>query len=59
MATLGFLIGAGGLGIGISSGIKLSRELVIVVYAGLTAVVALSVDWIAAIVERVLRPKGL
>lgn len=59
MATLGFLIGAGGLGIGISSGIKLSRELVILVYAGLTAVVALSVDWIAAIIERLLRPKGL
>lgn len=59
MATLGFLIGGGGLGIGISSGIKLSRELVIVVYASLTAVLALSVDWLAAIVERVLRPKGL
>ncbi len=59
MATLGYLIGGGGLGIGISSGIKLSRELVIFVYAGLTAVVALTVDWIAAIVERTLRPKGL
>lgn len=59
MATLGFLIGGGGLGIGINSGIKLSRELVIVVYAGLTAVLALSVDWIAAVIERVLRPKGL
>jgi len=59
MATLGFLIGGGGLGIGISSGIKLSRELVIVVYASLTAVLALAVDWIAAIIERVLRPKGL
>ncbi len=59
MATLGFLIGGGGLGIGISTGIKLSRELVIVVYTGLTAVVALSVDWVAAVIERVLRPKGL
>lgn len=59
MATLGFLIGAGGLGIGISTGIKLSREFVTLIYAGLTAVVALSVDWVAAIVERVLRPKGL
>lgn len=59
MATLGFLIGAGGLGVGISSGIKLSREFVILIYAGLTAVVALGVDWIAAIVERVLRPRGL
>jgi osmoprotectant transport system permease protein len=59
MATLGFLIGAGGLGVGISSGIKLSREFVIVIYAGLTAVVALGVDWVAAIIERVLRPKGL
>ncbi len=59
MATLGFLISAGGLGVGISSGIKLSREFVIVIYAGLTAVVALGVDWIAAVIERVLRPKGL
>ncbi len=59
MATLGFLIGGGGLGVGISTGLKLSRELVIVVYAGLTAVLALSVDWVAAIIERTLRPKGL
>lgn len=59
MATLGFLIGGGGLGIGISSGVKLSRELVIVVYASLTAILALTVDWIAAIIERLLRPKGL
>lgn len=59
MATLGFLIGAGGLGIGINSGIKLSRELVVFVYAAITGVLALAVDWIAAIFERVLRPKGL
>ncbi len=59
MATLGFLIGGGGLGISISAGIKLSNELVILVGAGLTAILALTVDWIAAIVERVLRPKGL
>lgn len=59
MATLGFLIGGGGLGIGISAGIKLSLEFVIVIYASLTGLVALSVDWIAAVIERVLRPKGL
>ncbi len=59
MAALGYLIGAGGLGIGIATGIKLSREFVILIYAGLTAVLALGVDWIAAVIERALRPKGL
>lgn len=59
MAALGFLIGGGGLGITISAGLKLSRDLVLFTGAALTAIVALTVDWIAAIVERVLRPRGL
>jgi osmoprotectant transport system permease protein len=59
MAALGFLIGGGGLGITVSAGLKLRRDLVLITGAGLTAIVALTVDWIAAIVERVLRPRGL
>lgn len=59
MATLGFLIGGGGLGILISAGLSLSREFVVFVGAALTALVALTVDWVAAMVERALRPKGL
>ena len=59
MAALAFLIGGGGLGFTIESGLKLSRNLILVTGAGLTALVALSVDWIAALIERALRPKGL
>ncbi len=59
MAALAFLIGGGGLGVTISTGLKLSREVVILTGAGLTAIVALSVDWIASIIERTLRPRGL
>jgi osmoprotectant transport system permease protein len=59
MAALAFLIGGGGLGATINAGLGLSRDLVLITGAGLTALVALSVDWIAAIVERTLRPRGL
>lgn len=59
MAALAYLIGGGGLGQTISAGIQLSRDLVVVTGAGLTALVALSIDWIAALIERALRPRGL
>ncbi len=59
MAALAFLIGGGGLGATIDAGLGLRRDLVLITGAGLTALVALSVDWIAAIVERTLRPRGL
>ncbi len=59
MAALAFLIRGGGLGITIDAGLKLQRNLVLVTGAGMTALVALSVDWIAALIERTLRPKGL
>ncbi len=59
MATLGFLIGGGGLGFTIDTGIKLQRTPILVTGAALTALVALTVDWIAALIERALRPKGL
>jgi len=59
MAALAFLIGGGGLGVTISTGLKLSRETVLLTGAGMTAIVALSVDWIASIFERALRPRGL
>jgi osmoprotectant transport system permease protein len=58
-ATLAFLIGGGGLGITIFSGIQLNRNLVLFTGAAMTALLALTVDWVAAVVERVLRPKGL
>ena len=59
MAALAYLIGGGGLGATISAGLKLSRDLVLITGAVMTALVALTVDWIAAIIEKTLRPSGL
>lgn len=59
MAALAYLIGGGGLGITIQAGLGLKRNLVLVTGAGLTALVALTIDWIAALIERALRPRGL
>ncbi len=59
MASLAFLIGGGGLGATISAGLKLSRDLVLITGAVMTALVALTVDWIAALIEKTLRPSGL
>lgn len=59
MAALAYLIGGGGLGATISAGLKLSRDLVLITGAVMTALVALSVDWIAALIEKTLRPNGL
>ncbi len=59
MAALAYLIGGGGLGVTISAGLKLSRDLVLITGAVMTALVALSVDWIAALIEKTLRPRGL
>ncbi len=59
MATLGFLIGAGGLGETINAGLKLGRDLVTFTGAAMVALVALSIDWIASVFEKALRPKGL
>lgn len=59
MAALAFLIGGGGLGATISAGLKLSRDLVLITGAVLTALVALAVDWVAALIEKSLRPRGL
>lgn len=58
-ATLAAFIGAGGLGAIIQPGISMSRWPALVGGAVITGVFALSVDWIAGIVEDVLRPRGL
>lgn len=59
MAALAVFIGGGGLGITINSGLKLNRNLVTLTGAAVTALLALTVDWLAAVAERVLRPRGL
>ncbi len=58
-AALAFLIGAGGLGETINSGLKLQRNIAIFEGAALVAMLALVIDWVAALAERTLRPKGL
>ncbi len=59
MATLAYLIGGGGLGITIASGLKNQQDPVLIVASTLVALVALTFDWIGAVAERVLRPSGL
>jgi osmoprotectant transport system permease protein len=59
MATLAFLVGGGGLGITINSGLKLQQDPVLIVGAVMVALVALSFDWIGAVAERYLKPRGL
>lgn len=59
VATLATFINGGGLGELINTGIKLRRDGVLITGAVLTAVLALFVDWLAGLVEAVLRPKGL
>jgi osmoprotectant transport system permease protein len=58
-ATLGTFIGAGGLGESINNAITLDRTVVLVTASGLTAILALFIDWLAGVAEDVLRPKGL
>src|ERR687894_582277 len=58
-ATLGTFIGAGGLGESIKNAIRLDRTVVLVTASGVTAIVALFVDWLAGVAEDVLRPRGL
>lgn len=58
-AALVFLIGAGGLGETINSGLKLQRNIAIFEGAAMVAILALAIDWLAALAERRLRPKGL
>lgn len=57
-ATLATFINGGGLGDLINNGIKLNREPVLVTGAVLTLILALAIDWLAGVVETVLRPRG-
>ena len=59
MATLAFLIGGGGLGITIQTGLKLNQDPILIVGAWLVALVALTFDWLGAVAERILKPRGL
>jgi ABC-type proline/glycine betaine transport system permease subunit len=59
VATLAAFTNAGGLGSIISSGISLNRMPVLIVGSVLTICLALTVDWLAGIAERLLRPRGI
>jgi len=59
VATLAVFTNAGGLGSIISAGISLNRMPVLIVGSVLTIALALSVDWLAGVAERLLRPRGL
>lgn len=58
-ATLATYTDAGGLGNFIETGIALDRMPVLLTGAVLTAVLALTIDWLAGLAERGLRPRGL
>lgn len=58
-AALATFINAGGMGDIINTGIKLSRDSILVTGATLTAVLALAVDYVAGVAEDILRPRGL
>ena len=58
-ATLSFLVSAGGLGILIDTGYKLRDNVTLVVGAVLAVALALLVDWLGALAEQFLGPRGL
>ena len=58
-ATLAAFVNGGGLGLMIDAGYKLNRITVLVVGAVLAVGLALLVDWLGAVAERFLGPKGL
>jgi osmoprotectant transport system permease protein len=59
MATLAFLIGGGGLGEPIYAGLQLNRPTAVFISGGMVAALALLIDFLAALAERYLRPKGI
>ncbi len=59
VATLGVFVNGGGLGTIIVPGLKLGRQTVLVTGGVLTAALAFTLDWIARVAERVLRPRGI
>ncbi|KAA0021463.1 ABC transporter permease [Antrihabitans cavernicola] len=58
-ATLCFLVSAGGLGILIDTGYKLRDNETLIVGAVLAVALALLIDWLGALAEQYLGPKGL
>ncbi|MEO7078589.1 MAG: ABC transporter permease, partial [Rhodococcus sp. (in: high G+C Gram-positive bacteria)] len=59
VATVATFINAGGLGDMIVNGLKLQRFPVLLVGAVLVAAIAVLIDWLAGIVEEIVRPRGM
>lgn len=59
VATIATFINAGGLGDMIVNGLKLQRYPVLIAGAALVACIALLIDWVAAVAEDLLRPRGV
>ena len=59
MSALAFLVGGGGLGETINSGLKLDRAPAILIGAVLVAILALLFDFVSALAQKHLKPKGL
>lgn len=58
-AALVGLIGAGGIGLSIISALQLRRDNAAFIAAAMVAALALLIDFIAALAERYLKPKGI
>ncbi|MGW4791567.1 ABC transporter permease [Nonomuraea sp. NPDC004297] len=58
-AGIAAFIGSGGLGDLITTGVSTQRNLVLITGCVLIAVLALLIDWLAGLAQRVLSPKGL
>ena len=58
-ATLSFLVDAGGLGIFIDTGYRLQDYTTLIVGSVLAVCLALFVDWLGGVGERLFNPKGL
>lgn len=59
MSALAFLVGGGGLGETINSGLKLDRGPAILIGAVMVAILALVFDFLSALAQKYLKPKGL
>lgn len=58
-ATLAVFTNAGGLGVFINPGIIFNRTPVLLLGSVLAALLALTIDWLAELAERILHPRGL
>lgn len=59
MAALAFLVGGGGLGETINSGLKLNRGPAIFIGAVMVAILAMVFDFLSALAQKYLKPKGI